>query len=573
MASIPTHEEVIAIFDQGMLACEMARRFGLIDKAEIQAVGSRCAELHNTGAIDLLRLVESEAIQGLNDNDFFKAMHFFCKILPELEATPARMMACIHALVTRGGENLAANQPSSALRAWCAKDPRRAYNVITAARGGDELASHNLTYALEAINAISEARQIAISYDDTRRLSAITALGRIEDDNQDSCAETLAAFSVLLDSGVEDNLRASMLHATAAILARSNDAHSSEAASLVSRLVEETGEHTLHQAAHMLWAYRKALQPEIVNSLLQALLRLNPANKGTVKQLDFGLQVLLELGYDEAAIEYITELLSRPNESLALNEFDCFTRSLVSGAPERLSRVVVQWLLLGNPRLCDGLVNAIRGRDLEGPPLNLRAEDLAISSSAQVFLCRKAIGWFFLKSTTASSILVSVLRVCDAETATKVKNLLVNFLLLNYNGVRTYLKGLASNDSAKSRVDQALAENEAYLAPIQAIPQIKELQPSEHQRRIERVRRMDEMRDAQKKADSQSVLLSIAKHTVLLYGTRSLSFIKGTDDSFQPVEMDLEPYSVFFEIPRMEIIDPVGLDCMLRVFRTERMTP
>ncbi|MHC1698598.1 MAG: hypothetical protein AB9919_11170 [Geobacteraceae bacterium] len=572
MARIHTHEELVAIFDRGMLASEMARRFGLKDKAQIQQVEALCAELHNTGKIDLLGLVETDAFQGPNASDFFMAMHFFCRILPELDATPARMMACIHVLVTLGGEDLAAHQPNSAFRAWCAKDQRRSHVVIAAARSGDELASHHLTFALEAINAVSEARQIALAYDDGRRLSAITALGRIEDDNSDSRAETFAAFSVLLDSGFDDDLRANMLAATAAILSRAVDSHSSEV-SLVSRLVEGAGEFTLHQAAHMLWAYSKALQSEIVASLLQALERINPANKGTVNELDLGLQALLKLGYDKAAIDYITELLSRPDDSLELNELDSFTRTLVAGSQERLSRIVVKWLLLGKPRLCDGLAKAIRSRDLEGPPLDLCAEDLAISSSAQIFLCRKAIGWFFLKSTTAASVLVSVLRFCDEETALEVKNLLVNILLLNYSGVQNYLEGLAPDDAAKSHINQALAEHEAYHSAIVAIPLIKELQPSEHQRRIEQLRMVDQMRDAQKKADSESVLLSMVKHSVLLYGTRSLSFIKDFEDSLRPFEMDLKPYSISFEIPRMEIVDPVGLDYMLRVFRTERMTP
>jgi hypothetical protein len=560
-----------ALFEKGMLAGEMARRFRLHDKAEIQVVEARCATLHNEGTLDLLRLVESDTLLGLRGSNFFMAAHFFCRILPELEATPARMMACVEALVTRGGEDGAANQPNAAFLTWCAKDPRRAREVIAAARGGDDLASRHLTFALEAINDITEARNIALAYDDARRLSAITALGRTADDDPASRAETLAAFGALLACGADDSLRANLLHATAAILARSRDVPSPEAVALVRRLVKDAGEFTVHQSAHVLWAYRQALQPDIVAVLLETLAHLNPANKGTVNELDLGLESLLELGHDEAAIAYVTQMLSLPDGSLELKALDAFTTTLLSGPPERLSRVVVQWLLLGAQRLCDGLANALRGRDLDGPQLDIRAKDLAISPSAQVFLCRKAIGWFFLMPTTAASVLVSVLRVCDAETAVEVLKLLVEPLLLNYGGVREYLKGLASDDVAKGLVDQALAQNEAYLEAVWAIPAIKELQPSEHHRRIERLRMSDQMRDAHKQAQSQSVLLSLVKRSMLLYGNRSLSFIKDDKDALRPVEMDLKPFGVSFEMPRMEIVDPVGLDFSLRIFRTERM--
>lgn len=571
LISIPTSEELVTFFDQGMLANEMARRFRLDDKADIQEVEVRCVALHNAGTIDLFRLVESKALQMLNDTDFFRATHFFCSVLLALDATPSRMMACVEALVARGGEDLGANQPNATFRAWCKKDPRRAREVITMARDGDDLASRNLTFALEAINAITEARQIALEYDDSRRLSAITALGRINDDDPFSRTETLSTFNALPDSGDDDNLRANMLSATAAILARNLDTHSPEVATLVNKILENPGKNTVHSVAHMLWAYQEALRPDIVDTLLQALGNIDSANKGTVKELDLGLEALMKAGHDEAAIAFVTNLLSRSDDSLELDELNSFTRSLVSGSSERLSRVVVQWLLLGTPSLCDGLANALQGHDLEGPPLNLRAEHLAISSLSQVFLCRKAIGWFFVKPTTAASILVSVLRICAADTALEVQNLLVKTLLINYKGVRDYLKGLAPDDAAKARVDRALAENEEYLSALQAIPLFKELQPSEHQRRIERLRMSDQMRDAHKQAQSKSVFLSLVKHSVLLYGNHSLSFIKAGNGALRPMEMDLKPYRVSFEIPRMEIVDPVGLDYTLRVFRMERM--
>lgn len=571
MAIIPTSKDLAALFGQGQLAGEMVNSFGLKDQAEIQEVQRRCAALHNTGTLDLLLLVEIGVLQGLNGTDFFLATDFFCRILPELETTAVRMMACVDALVTRGGDDLAANQPNAAFRTWCTRDPRRGREVIASARDGDDRACRFLTFALEAINAFAESRQIALSYDDGRRCSAITALGRMEDDDPASCAETLYTFSTLLDSGADDSLRANLLTATIAILARSKDVALTGVDVLVERLVEGAGDFTVHQAAHALWVYRKTLQPNIVASLLEALAHLNPANKGTVNELDLGLNSLLTQGHDEAVIAYVTNLLSRAEDGIELHELDSFTRTMVSGPPERLSRVVVQWLLLGKKRLCDGLADALQGRDLEGPALDLRAEDLTISSSAQIFLCRKAIGWFFMKPITAASVLVSVLRVCDNETALELQKLLLETLLLNYSCVQDYLEGLSPDDAAKVRVDQSLAEHKAYMTTLRRIPPLKELEPSEHNRRIERLRMSDQMRDAHKKVQSQSVLLNLFKHSVLLYGNRSLTFVKEGKDSFRAVEMDLNPYGVSFEMPRMEIIDPVGLDYTLRVFRTERM--
>jgi hypothetical protein len=571
MKTVPTNEELVAFFDKGEFAGEMARRFGLKDEAERQQVCERCAALHNSGRLDLFHLIESNVLLELEGTNFFTAMHFFCQILPDLDEKPLRTMACVEALVNRGGEDMAANQPNVAFREWCKKVPQRARKVIKAACEGDELAKRHLTFALEAINAIAEARQIALAYDDVRRLCAITALGRMEDHDPASLAETFATIELLLDSGAGDDLLANLLGTFATILERCQEPATLRETTLLGRLVENAGDCTLHQAAYILWAHKKILNPGIVANLLQALARINTANKGTVNALDNGLQALLELGYDDMTIDFITELITRTEDSLGLNEFDSFIRTLVSSKPERLSRVVVKWLLLGESPLCNGLANAIRSRNLEGPPLNLQAEDLAISSLAQVFLCRKAVGWFFFKPITAASILVSVLRICDEETANKIQGLLTETLLLNYGCVRNYLEVLPPDDAAKNRVNQALEANEAYLTALRAIPPIKELRPSEHHRQIERLHRSDEMREMQKKAESQSVLLSLVKRSVILYGNRSLSFITNANKGLQPIEMDLKPFEMSYEEPRMTIVDPFGLDYTLRVFRSERL--
>jgi hypothetical protein len=279
----------------------------------------------------------------------------------------------------------------------------------------------------------------------------------------------------------------------------------------------------------------------------------------------------LKHGHEESAIAYVTRLLASADGSLRLKDFDSFSSALISGPPERLSRIVVHWLQIGASRLCEGLVNALRYHDLNGPALELRADDLSISSVAQMFVCRKAISWFFLMPTTAASVLVSVLRVCDDDTAQEVQKLLVEPMLLNYSGVGEYLQKLAVDDPAKNRVEQVLTQNESYLEALRAVPMIKELQPSEHHRQIERLNMADQIRDAHKKAQNQSVLLNLVKRSVLLYGNRSLSFIKSQENEFRPMEIDLKRFGVSFEMPRMELVDPVGLDFTLRVFRMEKM--
>ena len=79
------------------------------------------------------------------------------------------------------------------------------------------------------------------------------------------------------------------------------------------------------------------------------------------------------------------------------------------------------------------------------------------------------------------------------------------------------------------------------------------------------------MRGAQKAAERQSVLFSLVHRSTLLYGKRSLTYIQGDDGSSKPFTMDLHSFGVSIEWPRRDILDPVGLDYMIRVYRVEKM--
>jgi hypothetical protein len=59
--------------------------------------------------------------------------------------------------------------------------------------------------------------------------------------------------------------------------------------------------------------------------------------------------------------------------------------------------------------------------------------------------------------------------------------------------------------------------------------------------------------------------------STILYGKRSLTYIADHDGSHRAVAMDLKSFEAFFEFPRREILDPVGLDHMLRVYRVEKL--
>ena len=53
--------------------------------------------------------------------------------------------------------------------------------------------------------------------------------------------------------------------------------------------------------------------------------------------------------------------------------------------------------------------------------------------------------------------------------------------------------------------------------------------------------------------------------STLLYGRKAITYVRGADEP--PVSMEMKTMSTGFEMPRLQIIDPVGLDWLIRILR------
>jgi hypothetical protein len=168
-------------------------------------------------------------------------------------------------------------------------------------------------------------------------------------------------------------------------------------------------------------------------------------------------------------------------------------------------------------------------------------------------------------------VLVPVLRLGDRDVESPVVDLLFNPILLSYGGdVKEYLKSIPTTDPAHGPIQTALAKDRHFHAGLEATGTIKELHPSDYQRDVVHQSATDEMRTARKKAESKSFLLSSVHRSTILYGKRSLTYVADTYGNRRPVAMDLKSFEASYEFPRREILDPVGLDYMLRLYRVEK---
>lgn len=481
-------------------------------------------------------------------------------------------MNAVRALVNKGGNDLAAGAPNAAFREWCGVSLARSETVIEGARKDDPASLDCFTFALEAHKMVEEAVKFAATDSGVRQRAGVVALGRMKLRKASNVKKAIAALRAAVKTDVDDVLRANIFRSAFDIVEKNDAAKIADIFDVI-ELCAKPGDQFHHACASVLFFHTSLLDVRTINLILQTLLTINPANKGTVSELDNGLHAILETEHDQLAIQFVKDLVLTHRDGPALSEFQRSCRALISGPTERFSRVFVSWLMSGELPLCEGLSSVLRGSEAAEKAIELSFANFDLTPDQFVFLCRKAIGYFFVQPVFVGSVITSILRVCDEDASARIGRLLYDPMLINFGGtLRELLETVDVDDRAFKPVRIALADADEYLDGLKSVGWIKEIVPSEREKLMEQQRFSDQMRDAHKQAEKNSIFYDVVSRSVLLYGRGAISYIKGPDGERQAVETEMKSFSTSMELPRQEVVDPVGLDLMLRIFRVERMT-
>ncbi len=562
-APVPSSDEIVRLYKAGELSKEIARDHEMAE-AENDLFIQRCIALHNSGNIDLLSVPNQSAFASVTGHAFFNVQLFYCEAIPKLDADVESLMRCCRILIERAGADLAANQPNGAFRAWCEKNPNKRAHVICQARAGDELAKQFVTFALQAANDFDLAIDFVHSYADERRMSGVMALATMTFGSAAAAEKAIFVLESFIAESCEDHVRANALLTAFEILKKYNDTET--ARRLLDAAVSAPGVKTLAGLAQIVWLHHALLNDRGIQIALIALEALTPEDLSTLHVVDIGLRRLLGTKSDVLVLDFLTAILREGK--LTVENFASTAHELKCGNPQRLYELTVRWFLSESAALC-GNISKLIGVDTK---FNSNVQPLKLATAKKIFLCRKAIGFLFLKPVACCSIMVSVLRAGDKSAEGSVTDLLFDPILLNYGGgAKDYLKSISACDAAYGAIQKALAKYEAFHAGLNATGTIKALHPSDYQREVARQRAYDEMREVHKMAESESIFFNLVSRSTILYGKSLLSHFTDHDGSKRAILMDLKPFGLSRELPRREIIDPVGLDYMLRVYRIEKL--
>ena len=548
---------------KGLVAGARLIGFDNHGNAELLAALARGASSRNA----LISESDAGELEELTGLSFFEVQNVLCEVIPRLTSQAADIMSLVSVLVEKGGEDLVANQPYVAFRKWCEVDGSRAAEVIASARAGNALALQHLVFALEAKADAEDALLSAKTVGEERTAGAL-ALSRMNL-TQD---QATAAINVVLDAAEGDFTAeaAGFIKAALDLASKHPKLDRARIAIALARLSQTDDPVAVHLMAIALYRHHAEMNEEELASCLRGIQAIDHNNTGTVQQIDGALPRIWP-GRPDQVNEALASIISRTEGKVGEGALSGIFRIQNPDTQVELAKLATGWLLNGDYYPCLTLASQISEINRSTPCLTIPPEVLPADEESQIFICRKAIGHFFLAPMTAASWIVAVLRQ-GGRASRDAAELLFDPLLLNYGGaLKAWLEKLLEDDApGNDSIRDALKRAQEVWDGFDAAREVVELEPSSAQRALVRFQEAEESEEIHESAQKRSVFANLVTRQTLLYGDRSSFSITDDEGNRRAQTINMAQMSVSSELPKGIFFDPVGTDWTLEMFRHEQ---
>lgn len=572
-------DEIIQALEAGQWL-DFVSGYNLRDDADEASMLALAIGLHNAGRFDLLT-----AIDGFGDDGgsfrFYEIQQFYSDALPQLAAEPAAMLKAVRRLVEEGGPNRDGAFIALPFRDWC-KGTGRATAIAALLDFSAPRDGWYLRLALEGAStddpdgALDWAVALIADKPGPERIAALEALGSLGP-TPALATRAIAALGDQLEHESDDQILGLGIYAAIELHGRGEQANPADTAKIVVIAATRGGTEMRRRAMQALWFQWKAITPTILDQLIGIAETVDGSDPIAVDHLDHALYQMTS-GVDvERAIAIVRTLLSANRGTLIVHSFDSFEHLLLTKHHARFETLAVEWFVSGDRALGEAVMALVR--KVHGAPMVLRPDltPFCYGPAELIFLARKAVGYLFTTPISAASLLMAIMRTGVSDAIKGATELLFDPLLVNYSGeLGEHLRDAAQdmNDPASPHVAAALQQLETYLDGLRAVGRVKALDPSERERMIEWRRRQQEMEEAMKAGEKKSIFSQLATKVVLLYGNRSITYVPPFGDEPGPERRmitEMKSHHHSHEYARMIVVDPHGIDLMLRHFRVERL--
>jgi hypothetical protein len=522
------------------------------------------AALHNAGSIDLVALTATTEFQNLARRHFFTIQQVYSNAIPFLDASPSDILEIVRRFETQGGAGSFAALPRNALRSWIGRASERAKGIIEAARPDPSFDREILMNALVALGDASSAIPF-LAVTDPRRQAAIAALGAIKPQNPKAGEATFRKLIAIAAADPDEDMRFTAISAAFDLLRHCKARAPKWIPTLVTAVIAEPTDSTRCALLQGLWRQAELFPAQDVRAVLASA---SDGDLTAARLLDTLVATLSHLiggVHHGLAIDCLTALLASSGKALPSDNLQMLEHSLAALDRTMLFALAVRWFATGDEALCATMSKLIGGVQHQ-QPFDASLAGFRLTGNQMIVLCHKAIGYMPLAPIVAASFVVAALRARDKDAESEFVQLLLQSLLINFREtVANYLKKIGKADVAYQPVRIALKLYRRYEKGSNIKTPIKELQPSSYQRGVVRQNHYVANREIRKQAERQSIFFGLVHRSTLLYGRKAITYARGADAP--PTSMEMKSMSTYIEMPRLQVIDPVGLDWLLRIFR------
>ncbi|MCR9236300.1 MAG: hypothetical protein NXI17_06480 [Alphaproteobacteria bacterium] len=537
-------------------------------RSQRHELGDVLCELHNAGEIDLTSSKNLEAIDALERNDFWIAIHPLNAAIAALDCSHREVLGLVSTLVKKAGDDGLAGMPNMSLVTWARKYRSEASKIIEGIRQLDELCLAHGLFAVLGIGDEAAIFDLMQSSNGIVRALGLRALGRLEVIEIASVKKGIDAACEVILRETDQQLRTSAIEAAFRLWEKLGPSEPYRQTELINHIGKHTHAQELSSLSAALFFHNKGLPKESIDLVLSWLATTPSNSEMTLRNLDDAIESDEDRWEFERVVPVFAQCIPRLEAKAKQRDYHNFY-SWVWSDPRNASFLFSQWLNTGKFALCSFLTELLSASD-KNALVSLQKAHLPAKEDEQMFIARKCIGFLWHQEVSAASIMLSIVKNGKVNARALAEELLFNPLLLSYDGdLRDYLE--TQRDSTSKRIADCtariLAKHDDHVAGIETTKDLVELLPTIEQRRTAAMKDRERNRDIEKQAHERSIFASLMTRQTLLYGKKSFSIIHGGDGEKHPSVMELSEFSYSTELPRLSVVDPVGFSAMITIFR------
>lgn len=533
-------------------------------------LGSVLASLHNEGKVNFVSYYEGLQRDSVSV-DFFTLKILFEKALPALVAPVNQIMDVALNLYLESKGDLLANNIFSPLEQFLIKDKRNPRVALEQVLSDHEKYLPLIPTTLKAgcevdlVSFYSEILSLCKSSNMELKKQAIYTLGMI---NYEQSPELLSdALDLVINTNISDIELTPVAIVAGINLFNHDDGSEQKFERFAEKVFESPNQELIYVAADLLWRNKERLTDKLKNIFVVSL-RSVDTELNSVNIIDYVLNDFLNQGNVENAIETAEAIICSSGKPNTITKFNSFSHSLLKNQ-QALGSTVIKWLNSNQSSLWRAAFDLIGV--LDEPKITLQDKDFLFFGDLDfVFLGRKVVGLFYHKEVFATEFLLQIMEYCLSEEVLQVlAELMYEILLKSYSSVGDVLEKYHSErEEINAIFDELIQKIKSYHKGLGDVP-FKEMQAPLSWKEAFYLKRQKEQEIANKKAQEQSVFLSLVSKQVLLYGRKTIFYIDSGGGKLHRQESPLSTFSHSFEIPRLSFVDPHNLDLRLRTFRNE----